>query len=320
MKIFKSLFYVLFTVVIVTIAGTLIYINLFARDLIRTKLADAVGHPIALSSVSYHFPFGLRLIKLTVGDFVRADRIYLQVDPLTIFDDIIKLTQFDLINPVLVLEDRELSWMGESDGDNREDAQPAGPRRLYDIGRVNVLNGRINVMQRQGQPPLKVELTNVRGHFKSVAVPWRARRMPFYFQATAGMNIFRSELTQRPAIGKGWVDPRRQILESELHLQDTSGTDQMNMTLQIADNNLLVEGNIHTDLGAAPEARTEGEVWDQIARPVVKQLTDGQGVLFDTQFSVRDSLDKFRLDTMVIEFKGAAYQPDPDEKKVLPAE
>lgn len=329
MKTITRTFYGLLILLVVLASAGLLAIPFFGRDLLQDKLSAAFRRPVAVSGISYHFPFGLKLRQLTVGDFVNIDRIYLQVNPSTLFGDTVRLTQLDLIDPVVVLEDRALSWKPDPDGHpsaeqaEEEEAQTVagtGPRRLLDIGRVNVINGRLDIVQSQGQPALKVELTNVRGRFDAVAVPWRARRMPFRFEANAGMNFLRSELTQRPAIGKGWVDPRRQLLEGELVLQDPNGADQMNMILHIGDNTLTVEGNVHTDLAAAPQARTEGEVWDQVARPVVKQLTDDRGVRFDTQFFVRDKLDEFRLDTMEIEFKGIAFQPDPPEKKVLPAE
>lgn len=334
MMIIRRIFNGLLIGLIVLAAGLLLSIHLFARNTLQDKLSAVFNRPVIIAGVSYHFPFGLKLSQFSVGDFVSIDRVYLQVKPATIFGDTIRLTQFDLINPVLVLQDRELSWTGNGGvpaaGETEAEPEPeaedvaeeagSGPRRLYDIGRVNVINGRLNIVQSQGKPPLKVELTNVRGRFNAVAVPWRARRMPFRFEANAGMNILRSRLTSRPAIGKGWIDPRRQRLEGELFLQDPNGADQMNMTLLIGDNQLSVDGNLHTDLAATPEPRTEGEVWDQIARPVVQQLTDGQGVRFDTKFSVRDRLDEFRLDTMVIAFEGVAFQPDDPEKKVLPDE
>lgn len=330
MKIIKRLFYGFLVLTFCLTVGAFVYIHVFACDVLQERLSQRLEQPVVISRVTYHFPYGIKIEDFQIADVVSIERVYIQFNLASLWDDTIKFRQFDIINPVLTFQDQSLaSWNKssvaaasiEENGDEQmSEDNRSKTGRLYDIGRVNIINGRLDIAQSHGQPPLRVELNNVRGHFNSVAVPWRARKMPFHFEATAGMNILRSELTQRPAIGKGWLDPRRQRLEGELFLQDPNGADQMSMKLTIGENKLAVDGNLHTEVSPQAEAQNQGRVWDRMARPVVKQLTKGQGVRFHTQFSVRDELDKFRLDTMVIEFKGVAMQPEPVEKKVLPAE
>ena len=288
----------LFFAVILTLFGTYLYIQIFAKNYIQARLGQSLQQEIHLDSVSYHFPAGLKATNISVEDFLIIKRMYVQFNPGTLFEDNIEISQLELVDPSMVLTQ-------EPAADTAVETPPAktepidntvSNQRTYTIRKIIINNGLLNYINKGAGQPVMIEMSHLKGQLLGVTLPLISQQTQFSLEAMT--DIKNAPFAKNQILARGWIDLIKKDLKGTVDVLDQKGHDQMKVKLDAVNNELSVDGVIKLK---ASQVNDSASV---IANQLIQGGEKEQDLQLEAGFSFKRKLDDFRLDTLQIPFTG----------------
>lgn len=322
-KIFISLILFIFVISI----GVYVVFVMKGKEMLEQKFSEALNREVAIESMWWIPPMGLKINQLTVEGFTPAKEIDLQIGMLTFLKEDFSFHSLTLVEPAFVIERtkegavllRDLSSAGESSEalkisgnkvqdqssvssadsivkkpndvlpeDYRHKAHIHFQQIIIQRGKAVVRNNYVD--EEQGLINIKeASLQDVDVRLTNISFPMRSQQTGFTFHAQ--ISVVDTPFESHQIQGDGWVDFVGKDMDGTLKVIDADQKQSLVAHGVSKNNDMTVNGDVKMGHFLKGLQGQDGEG----APPILSGVLSSMGVEIGAKFSFKTAMDDFKL-------------------------
>jgi len=309
-KFFKTLL-IIFIVLAICFAGLSIYVAKAGKPLIQKLLSQTFQQDVSLGRIYYLPPFNIIVAHVNVGDFFSAEKISINVSPVSLIKGRLDIALITFTKPTLTIDSfqsaanktsSKTSSSKEPPSNNKIEephqtvSQPvtvtkSEEHNVFKVGKLLISEGIFVYTDLDNNGKYAFRMDHCRMEGGPIVMP-QPELMHFTF--SSAMTESRLPVSIDVIQGQGWIDVRKKNMQAEIKFSNPAGQEGLvlNAISKNNDMTVILDGNLAGALGGPKQSKGASYVLGAL---------NSFGVKIQGQISFNTKMDNFRIpDNMAI--------------------